>query len=265
VTAAASPTGNSLLITPTDVSNGIPEQGMDFFLGPDLQASLKETIDGVCADGKFSKECIQELSVALDQDYQFAIESRQVGAGLLLGAYTAAMVSFAISLFGRPQPQLLHVHLPASDISQIQSLAGTTVVIATAATVTDTANYITVTQTPSPTLKPATITTLSADAEGHHKGDVLIALPSEPADLLAQVMRRHAQPGSCKSDSNDKAKRQSRNGPNLNAITDLAMFVLPMAAPGQLLRGLALQAQDHVPQLIGKTALLVLFPSSIVG
>jgi hypothetical protein len=265
VTVASSPTSNTLLITPTDVSNGIPEEGMDFFLGPDLQANLKKTIDGVCADGKLSKECLEELSVALDQDNQFAIESRVVGGGLLLGAFGAVIVSLAVSLFDRPQPQLSHVHLPASDISQIQSLAATTAVIATAATVTDTANYITVTQTPSPTLEPATITTLSADAEGHHKGDVLIALPSEPANLLAQVMRRHARPGSCKSDSNDKAKRQSGNGPNLNAIADLATIVLPMAAPGQLLRGLALQAQDNVPQLRGKTALVVLFPSRIVG
>ena len=97
-----------------------------------------------------------------------------------MGALGAVIVSLAVGLFERPQPQLSHVHLPSSDISQIQSLAGSTAVVATAATVIGTANYITATKTPSPTMKlePATITTLSADAKGHHKGDLDIFTPN---------------------------------------------------------------------------------------
>ena len=245
----ASPTGDVLRITPTDVSAGIPAEGLDFFLGPDLQASLKETLDGVCADETPSKECLDKLSVALDLDGQYTIEKRIIGGGLLLGAAGAAIVALGIKLFSAPQPELQHFHLESSDVAQIQTMTESTAVVATATG----SDHITVTVNPTTTssVEPATITTLSADASGHHQGDVLIALPTQQADLLDQLMRQVGAPKSCKSETQSKTKRQSGNGPNLAAISDIAQFVLPMAAPGHLLQGLGLQALDHLPQLKG--------------
>lgn len=253
MTAAASPTKNDLLITPTDVSNGIPADGIDFFLGPDLQASVKKTLDGVCAGEDLSSECIRELSVALDQANQYAIESRVVGGGLLLAAAGAAIVGLGMKLFDAPQPELAHFHLESTDIRAIQSMTEDTAVLATSA---GTENHITVTIAPTPTVaEKATITTLSADASGHHKGDVLIALPSHPARLLEQLLRRAGAPDSCGPDARGIKKRQ-RSGPqlmaNYNNINNVATFVLPNAAPGQLLHGLALQALGHLPELKGE-------------
>lgn len=245
---ATTATGSDLLITPTDFPNGIPEKGIDFFLGPDLQSSLKKILNGACAGQALSQECLEQLSSALDQKDQYAIESRVVGAAALLGEAGAFIVAMTIKLFNEPQPVPLHVHLEPSDVRQMSTI-GSTAVLATA---TGASNYITVTMTPTPTstVQPATISTLTADASGHHKGDVLIALPTPQADTLKQLLRKFGAPSNCKSNSSQKAKR-SGNGPNFNAISNVAQNVLIMAAPGQLLEGLGLQAMDHLPALKG--------------
>lgn len=247
----ATPTKNDLLITPTDASNGIPAKGIDFFLGPDLQASLKKTLGGVCAKDKASKECLDELSVALNKDDQYTIETRVVGTLSLLGTIGAAIVGLGIGFWAQDRNDVSHFHLESSDIAQIRTMTGSTAVIATS---TGATNHVTVTIAPtsSTSMQPAKVTTLSADASGHHKGDVMIALPTQPADLLEQLLRKSGAPGRCKPEPGSNSKRQSGNGPNFNAINSLATFVLPMAAPGQLLRGLGLQALDHLPQLKGK-------------
>ena len=194
--------------------------------------------------------CVDQLAVALDQANQFEIESRVVGAGLLLAAAGAAIVGLGLKVMNEPQPQLAHFHLESSDIAVIQSTTDDAAVVATTAGASD---HITVNIAPtsSATIEPATVTTLSADADGHHKGDVLIALPSQLADLLEQAVRRYGDLDSCKSEAQSKIKRQSGNGPNFNGINNLATFVLPIAAPGQLLQGLGLQLLDHLPQLEG--------------
>lgn len=249
-----------MLITPTDVSDGIPEDGLDFFLGPDLQARVEEALDGVCADETLSQECVDELSGLLNQDHQYALEARVFGADDLLGAAGIAVISglIAYSQLDKAQPQAQHYHLPSSDVAQAGSISEATAVLATA---TDNSDHITVTVAPTATVNEgeATITTLSADASGHQSGDVLLALPTEPANLLEQLLRKAGAPSSCASESSDSKKRQTGNGPNWGGITNVATFALPMAAPDQLLRGLGLQALEQVPRLQGNILIATFF------
>ncbi|KAF2722592.1 hypothetical protein K431DRAFT_302443 [Polychaeton citri CBS 116435] len=250
----ATPASTDLLITPTDVSQGIPAEGIDFFMGPDMQASINKTLDSVCADDKLSQQCIDSLSTALNHQEQYAIESRVVGIDDLVGLalmFVVLTVAVGIELFKQEQPQRLvsHFHLESTDVAQLQSMTESSAVIATS---TGASDLITLTVAPSTTVtsvEPATMITLSADASGHHSGDVLIALPTQPANLLEQILRRAGAPGTCKSQSQGATKRQSGNGPNFNAINNIAVIALPMAAPGQLLDGLGMQALDHVPHL----------------
>lgn len=242
----ANPTGSAILMMPTDVSGGIPKEGMDFFLGPELQDSLKKTLDGVCKDG-LSKDCTSALSGLFDKDHQFTIESRQVGALLFAGRWAAisiAVIMGWLNLKEGPQ-KLASIHLESSDLAQIQSQTGNSAIMATA---TGATNYITVSASPTPTsVSPATVTKLSAGQNGHHKGDVIISLPGQPADLLQQLLRQGGAPRKCASTSS----RKRGNGPNFDGINNLASFVLPMAAPSQLLHALGMQAADHLPALKG--------------
>ncbi|KJX93637.1 hypothetical protein TI39_contig4280g00002 [Zymoseptoria brevis] len=69
---------------------------------------------------------------------------------------------------------------------------------------------------------PATITTLSIDSETHHKGDVLINIPAQPADLLLQLILME---GHCKL---KRSRMFVRRGPrsDLTVATNAAMTVL---------------------------------------
>ena len=253
----ATPASTNLLITPTDVSTGPPAEGIDFFLGSDMQASIKETLDGVCADGKLSQKCVDSLSAALNHREQYTIESRIVGiddlAGLALASFVL-VVAAGIQLYrgDQAEPVISHFHFESTDVAQLRSMTESTAVLATS---TGASDLITVTVSPTPTstsFGAASMTTLSADASGHSSGDVLITLPTQPAELLNEILRRAGAPGNCKSTSESQGttKRQtSGNGPNFNSINNIAVFALPMAAPGQLLEGLGMQALDHVPQL----------------
>ena len=259
----ATPASTNLLITPTDVSKGIPAEGIDFFMGSDMQASIKETLDGVCADNELSQECIDSLTAALNHRERYTIESRIVGiddlAGLAL-ASIVVVVAAGIQLYkgDQAQPVVSRFHLESTDVAQLQSMTESS---ATLATSTGASDLITVTVAPTTTgtsVGAASMTTLTANASGHSSGDVLITLPTQPAALLDEILRRAGAPNKCKSDSGSQGvtKRQtSGNGPSFDAINNIAVFTLPMAAPGQLLQGLGMQALDHVPQLKGDIAL----------
>jgi hypothetical protein len=196
-------TSNTLLITPTDVSKGIPAEGIDFFMGPDMQANIKQALNGVCADDTLSQQCIDSLSATLNHREQYDLVSRVVGIDDLIGAavgMAAFIIAVGIKLFdGHPTESLVsHFHLPSTDVAQLQSMTGSSAVIAT---LNGASNLITVTATPTPTVtsvEPATMTTLSADLRGYHSGDVLITLPTDPADKLEQILRMAGVPSKCK-------------------------------------------------------------------
>ncbi|SMR46883.1 unnamed protein product [Zymoseptoria tritici ST99CH_3D1] len=69
---------------------------------------------------------------------------------------------------------------------------------------------------------PATITTLSTDSETHHKGDVLINIPAQPADLLLQLILME---GHCKLKQSRMFVRRGPR-PDLTVATNAAMTVL---------------------------------------
>lgn len=237
----ASPTGSDILITPTDISKGIPAEGIDVFLGPDLQKRVKDTLKGLCKNG-MSKECTHELSTILDKNGQFAIEARQLSALAVLGTFIAGIVGVGIGLANEKQPvKVDHWHGPSSKVAQIQSLTGSTVVA------TGAGSPITIALPAATTVKSATVTTLSADQGSHHKGDVRIDLPSKEADLLRQILAKGGAPRDCKPKSS--RKRGSGLTPNYGGIDNIAVWALPMAAPGQLLNTLGMAANAQLPHL----------------
>lgn len=249
----ASPTGSDLRITPTDESNEIPADGLDFFLGPDLQDSLRQTIDGVCAGDDLSKECIEALSIVLNPAQQYTIERRAVCGGLCLSAFAAAVVAIGFGTVKsvdepQPQPVLSHFHFESTDVAQLSSLTGTTAVLATA---TDASSYITVTQTPTTVTETATITTLTADASGHHSGDVLIALPTEPArrleDLFAMEVTAMRASGSCNPEGAVKRADELDYGDVVN-LAYMALRTVPLG----LIPSLGFSARDTLPGLSGE-------------
>lgn len=249
----ASPTGSDLRITPADVSNEIPAEGVDFFLGPDLQDSLKQTIDSVCAGGDSSKECTEALSVVLNPAQQYTIEKGVVCGGLCLGAFAAAVVGIGfgtVRVVNEPQPQpvLSHFHLESTDLAQLSSLTGTTAVLATA---TDASDYITVTLAPATVTETAKITTLTADETGYHSGDVLIALPTEPAGRLQEILARAANEF---CEPRDAVKRADEV--NYMGVANLAEWGL-RGVPLDVLTSLGFSARDILPGFTGETPRLL--------
>ena len=246
----ASATGSDLLIRPTDISKKIPDKGIDVFLGPGLQADLDKILKGVCKNG-MSKECTAALSTFLNKDEQFAIEARLIGAVAALGAWAVVgIIGVGIGLYNEKQPNKLdHFHVPSAKFAQMLSQTEKTAVLATA---TGTSSHITISMTPTPTsASPATVTTLSADKDGHHKGDVIIKLPSRPADLLEQLLAKARAHEQCAPAKSHKRGSGLAPVPNYGEINNLAAWALPMAAPGQLLQALGVQANAQLPHMRG--------------
>lgn len=156
-------------------------------------------------------------------------------AGIALTlAYFVSIWSELQSPANQPKKISPHIHLEPSDISLLQAQTATSVVFETAKG----SPVIVVTPTPTPQPQPATATVLTADKDGHHKGDVIVSLPTQPATLLNQLI---GQTGHCRAARFDRRG----NGINLVEITNVAIFVLPNAAPHQLLDGFGIQG---IPQ-----------------
>ncbi|EGP89673.1 uncharacterized protein MYCGRDRAFT_107811 [Zymoseptoria tritici IPO323] len=167
-TATAS--GSDLIITPKDLSQGIPPDGLDLFLGPDLKTQVSQTLK------------------ATSQWMDGPVEA--------------------------------HQHIPAAVVSQLQAQTASTIQFETSTG----APPVTVTMAPatSTAATPATITTLSTDSETHHKGDVLINIPAQPADLLLQLILME---GHCKLKQSRMFVRRGPR-PDLTVATNAAMTVL---------------------------------------
>lgn len=243
----ASPQTNDLVITPINYSNEIPKDGIDILFGPDLRTSLEKAANDNCGKG-LTQDCANAVSGLLNKDYDLTLETRQLGIGAGIGAALIGILSLIWGVHNEPPAIRIehHYHLPASDVSQIQAQTGSSVVIETSKG----APAVTITAAPTPTLKPApaAITTLSADKDGHAKGDILISLPPRHADILKQLVAQTGIRGECKRTE----KRQS--GPaglpsNYDYINNAALFILPMAAPGELLAAFGLQL-EQLPQLL---------------
>ncbi|GIZ48427.1 hypothetical protein CKM354_001148800 [Cercospora kikuchii] len=244
----ASPSGNDLIITPTDIAQGIPKEGLDVFLGPDMQEELSKSLADKCKKG-VTQDCTNAISGVLNKDYGLTLHARQLTV-LLTGVEVFELVVAAIlanRLAKEEQPKLIsHVHIPSGLGSQLAPLTASEVAFATATN----QPAVTIKTSPTPTLEssPATITTLTADEGGHTKGDLVVRIPGQKADLLKQLLRQTGIEGKCKN----VRRRLSGTGPtasNYNLINNAALWALPMAAPGQLLASLGLQA-EQVPQLL---------------
>ncbi|PIA96150.1 hypothetical protein CB0940_10328 [Cercospora beticola] len=244
----ASPSGNDLIITPADIAQGIPKEGLDVFLGPDMQSDLSKDASDICKQG-IAQDCTNAISGVLNKDYGLTLQARQITV-LFTGVQIFGLVIAAIvanRLANEAHPKLVsHVHIPSSLGSQLASLTAGEVAFATATN----EPAVTIKTSPTPTLEssPASITTLAADGGGHSKGDLIVRIPEQKADLLKQLLRQTGIEGKC----NNVRRRISGAGPtasNYNLINNAALWALPMAAPGQLLASLGLQVQQ-VPQLL---------------
>ncbi|KAF7197526.1 hypothetical protein HII31_01336 [Pseudocercospora fuligena] len=232
----AIPTGSDLIITPKDLSEGVPANGLDIFLGPDLIGNLSETLGGVCAKG-LTQDCANALSNELNPHR--ALEARAVGFAFApVAVGLAYFIAIWLRLTRTDQLKQIgpHFHLPATDIAQLQSQTASSLVFATS----QNAPVVTITPTPSTTLEntPASLTTLTADQGLHHKGDVIISLPTQPANLLKQLIELQSQ---CTKQQPNRRQSSGGSGLNIAVVTDVAIWVLPNAAPHQLLNGFNLQ------------------------
>lgn len=237
----AVPTGSELVITPTDLRKGVTAQGVDVFLGPGLRDALAGPLAGTCAK-TFDKGCVDALAEKVN--IRQALVSRSPGFAIAvlssaIPALIALLVQQRLEQSKGQQTLDTHYHIPASNVSQLQSQTATSIVFETSP-----GALITVTPTtvPTPAPTPATVTTLAADAQGHHKEDLLLSLPPQAADLLKQLIN---QSGQCSSAGRRGRLRLRGKGPDLYLFTNVAIWVLPNAAPHQLLNGFDLQG---IPQ-----------------
>ncbi|EKG15482.1 hypothetical protein MPH_07294 [Macrophomina phaseolina MS6] len=239
------PTKTQVLIIPTAISDKIPESGIDVFLGPDTVKSLRKTTSDQCANG-VTVDCTAQLMQDINQGRQYDLAKREIGN--IIAAVIAILSVWIASAIttDHHDDSPVDFHMESSAIAEVQSKtqSHSDIVIMTAS---DDASPITIplrlASLTASTTASASITTLAADARGHHKGDILVSLPPDTADLFEQLIR---QTGRCK-DTPVHAKRGP--GPGMTTVTDVAKFVLPMAAPTQLLNALALQAAQRLPAL----------------
>ncbi|KAF2165406.1 hypothetical protein M409DRAFT_24256 [Zasmidium cellare ATCC 36951] len=246
--ATVTASGDHLEIFPEDFSNGIPPEGINVAFGPDLQAAITSTLDGVCANG-FSQECSDELSKVLDTQHTYTVASRVVGIDdLLLVAGVAALgvLIQAIILEHRKSDQggqpISAINIPATDIAQVQSQTASSVVIAT-----DTST-VTITPAPSASISAATITTLTADANGHQSGDIVIALPTAAAQIMNELIYKSDVSNECINIQ--LRKRQASGGGDFAAVNDVADFIMPFVPPDQLLNALGVEVGQHLPRVV---------------
>ncbi|KAK4503190.1 hypothetical protein PRZ48_006618 [Zasmidium cellare] len=246
--ATVTASGDHLEIFPEDFSNGIPPEGIDVAFGPDLQAAITATLDGVCADG-FSQECSDELSKVLDTQHTYTVASRVVGIDdLLLVAGVAALgvVIQALILEHRKSDQggqpISAVHVPSTDIAQVQTQSASSVIVAT-----DTST-VTITPAPTTSISSATITTLTADSGDHKSGDIVIALPTAAAQMLNELIYKSDVSNECVNIQ--LRKRQANSGGEFAAVNDVAEFVLPFVPPDQLLHALGVEVGQHLPRIV---------------
>ena len=139
------------------------------------------------------------------------------------------------------------VHMPSSDVVQLQSQTGSVIPIVTSSG----GDVITVpatlpsTSTGGPTT--ASIFTLTADDEsGHASGVSVVAVPSQTADLADQLLARS---GHCPHDS--ARKRQNTNYEGVNGA---GAFLLRNSALGELINAFGLVAGSQLPRLRDEAA-----------
>lgn len=139
-----------------------------------------------------------------------------------------------------------HVKFPSSLVAQLASQTANEVAYETSSGVP----AVTITTRPKPTLASASasVTRLSSNEGGHSAGDVIVKIPEQNADILDQLIRQTGIGGKCKS-LEPRSRTPAPSAENYNLINNAAVWVLPLAAPGQLLAALGIQLQQ-VPQLL---------------
>lgn len=139
-----------------------------------------------------------------------------------------------------------NIKYPSSLVAQLASQTASEVAYETSPGVP----AVTITTRPKPTLASASasVTRLSSNEGGHSAGDVIVKIPEQNADILDQLIRQTGIEGKCKS-LQARISTIAPNAGNYNLINNAAVWVLPMAAPGQLLAALGVQLQQ-VPQLL---------------
>lgn len=201
---------------------------------------------GVCAHD-LNSDCVNALSEILQGDQNYDLVSRVAGIDMLIGpgAKLAPVVVGVAAWLLAKKPEA--VHLESTDIVQLQSQTASSIIFETSSG----ASAITVVITPSPTpTVSATITTLTADINGHHSGDVIITLPTQFAQPLGDLLGIAGGFDRCRNTTNT-SKRGDGQLPNYDAINDMALWVLPMAGQGRAMNAFGLEAAVQVPRLQG--------------
>jgi hypothetical protein len=123
--------------------SGDPTKGIDISFSPSLHQYIQLMTGDNCQN--LSQECFDSLEVAI-ADVSNTLDTRQLGAGVLLGSLAAGIVGILLGLFHLSKTDPMGLHLPPAQVSWITDMAtASTIAVITA---TD-APAVTVTQHPT--------------------------------------------------------------------------------------------------------------------
>ncbi|PYI01181.1 hypothetical protein BO78DRAFT_436345 [Aspergillus sclerotiicarbonarius CBS 121057] len=169
------------------------ENGLLAFLSPEMQTSLKSTMDSDCAD--IDSKCYQEVLDVLEGSNrvlksrslnQRALEPRQVN---VLAAGVVAVIGFLFPIFYKGDKVVpVPIKIPPEQIEDSFDLETATAIVVVTE---DATTKQTITQAPEQdraTGLPATITTFASAGNGASAGDVGITLDSTVAAYLQALL-----------------------------------------------------------------------------
>ncbi|KAL9129684.1 MAG: hypothetical protein Q9217_001926 [Psora testacea] len=190
-TGVPAPSGTSVVIYPTDAQS-IPEDGIYILLGPEIQKSLQDTVKADCANVNDVK-CLESISTVFKKDNSDLQRRGTPWISLGRGAGQVGLVFESIVAYltakwefnsGEPQTPPLHIHIPSSALSQINSASSASTVVFKTADNDPSAVSVPVTAPgpdPGPSRSAGPLTTATADGDGYAKGDIEVDLPSDDA------------------------------------------------------------------------------------
>lgn len=195
------PAGKSLVLYPTNAKD-IPSGGSHVLCGPDLQKDLLNTVKSECANREDPK-CLDAVIKCCGKDLASAAEgnflqSRVVAAASAFAALVAAVFIGLYQRLEANEPTPVDIHLPPPLLSQLDSASTASEII-----------FKTADNDPSPISAKITATssgsgplkTLTADGNGHHKGDIELAAPNKD---VADKINNFFKQGACQA---PKSKR----------------------------------------------------------
>ena len=213
---APTPAGRSLVLYPTDAKD-IPPGGSHVLFGPDLQKDLLDTVKSQCTNREDPKclDTVIKHCATNGQDLASAakgnlLQSRNAPA---IGAFAALVGAVIIGIYRDSEPvkvPLVDLNLPPTVLSHLLSASTATEIIFKTADNDPSPIPATITATDS---GPGPLKTLTADGNGHHKGDIEIDAPNKD---VAEKINNFFKQSACKA---PKPKR----GMELNKRVDTVL------------------------------------------